>query len=185
MLVIGIGYCHNRTVGTANRFRDMTPCRDEEVEREMSQVLGVSVSTGGAASLLKFIESELGPHIEARYSTIDTSKRTLLGHSLGGLFGWYALLNSNFFVNGIFGSPALDWANRWMFEQKLPEQRSGKVFQSVGELELESNQANVLAWRQYIERTRKLHVTTKFIEGETHLSVPPVATSKGLRCIFE
>jgi len=58
-----------------------------------------------------FLTSELDVQIQSTYSC--SWKRTIIGHSLGGLFAIYCLFqNNNFFTNYIALSPAL-WVNNY------------------------------------------------------------------------
>ena len=72
-------------------------------------------SPGQAAKYLDFIKEELLPFVEKRYA-IDASKRTLVGHSAGGLFASYVLLNhTEVFESYVILSPALFWNNKQLF----------------------------------------------------------------------
>jgi uncharacterized protein len=59
-------------------------------------------ASGGAGAFLEFLREEAIPFIEARYRT-DPADRGIWGHSFGGLFAAYALLNSP------GTSPSLAW----------------------------------------------------------------------------
>jgi len=60
-------------------------------EKNRSTNLIPAKSDDNAADFLDFIESELIPHIEAEYRVANY--RTLIGHSYGGLFTIYSLIN--------------------------------------------------------------------------------------------
>jgi hypothetical protein len=94
MIVVGI----NNT----DRTRDMTP------SRPASSFGGASWTGGGADKFLSFIADELLPTIDRNYRT--RPYRVLIGHSLGGLFAVYALLNRpEVFKGYIVTSPSLWW----------------------------------------------------------------------------
>lgn len=81
---------------------------------------GLPIS-GGANTFLKFIEAELIPYINKTYST-DTANQTLMGHSFGGYFVLYTLLeaiqhNSNTFKNYVAASPSLDYSHKYLLKQ--------------------------------------------------------------------
>ncbi|MDX1479524.1 MAG: alpha/beta hydrolase-fold protein [Saprospiraceae bacterium] len=66
------------------------------------------VESGGADKFSDFIEEELIPHIENAYPV--TGYRTLIGHSYGGLFAVYTLLQKpELFANYLAIDPSLDW----------------------------------------------------------------------------
>ena len=78
-------------------------------------------ASGGADSFLKFIKEELMPYINVAYA-VDTSNQTLMGHSLGGYFVLYTLLesfrnNNCGFRNYIAASPSLDYADKYLLNQ--------------------------------------------------------------------
>lgn len=64
-----------------DRGRDFTPSKIEKKK-----------NTGGADKFMSFITDELMPYINKNYRT--HSFETLVGHSLGGTFATYALLNN-------------------------------------------------------------------------------------------
>ena len=75
MIVVGIA--------STDRMRDFTPS-------ERGGMNGRPVSGGGADIFLEFLSDELFPLIESKYPTREY--RTLIGHSLGGLFTVHAFV---------------------------------------------------------------------------------------------
>ncbi len=74
---------------------------------------------GNAFEFRQFIANDLIPFIEANYAT-DGTDRTLMGHSLGGYFGIWEMLNfsdSSLFAQVEAGSPALWWADGYLMSQ--------------------------------------------------------------------
>ncbi len=70
---------------------------------------GPPVVIGGTGDLLDFIEAQLLPAIEA-IAPIDPQRRSLFGHSFGGLFVLYALFaRPGLFKNWIAASPTIYW----------------------------------------------------------------------------
>jgi hypothetical protein len=70
---------------------------------------------GHAADFLEFLEHEVLPLIERTYHA-DPADRGLLGHSLGGLFALYALIERpGLFQRIVSASPAADWDDRALF----------------------------------------------------------------------
>ncbi|HEY4213156.1 MAG TPA: alpha/beta hydrolase-fold protein [Steroidobacteraceae bacterium] len=89
-------------VGIPNtvRTRDMTPTHMAEGP--------YSAQSGGAPQFLRFLKEELFPKIEAQYRTLP--HRTLVGHSLTGLFTLYALLKSPESFNAYIAlDPTASW----------------------------------------------------------------------------
>src|SRR5690606_20610424 len=67
-----------------NRTRDLTPTHTNEGFAGLDDS-----ASGGGEAFLDFIEKELIPYINQKYKT--TPYRTLVGHSLGGLFAAHTL----------------------------------------------------------------------------------------------
>jgi len=79
-------------------------------------------TSGSADKFLKFFKDELIPYINKTYPS--DGDNTLFGHSFGGVFVTYALLNEpQLFNNYIAGDPSYWWDNGVMLKQvkeKLP-----------------------------------------------------------------
>lgn len=93
-------------VGIANvdRRRDFT--FPSSIQSDKS----ANPTSGHSKEFIRFLESELLPHIENKYRI--TSSRTLIGESLGGLLATEILLrNSGLFNKYIIVSPSLWWDN--------------------------------------------------------------------------
>jgi predicted alpha/beta superfamily hydrolase len=123
-IVVGIGYPENQNPQEAlceqvsNRFYDLMPVRDEGVEKWVEDILKRPSPTGGGIGFLDFIKHELIPVIEQDFQA-DPRKRILVGHSLGGLFTAFALLEEpGLFDTYIVGSPSLAVGDRFIFKRE-------------------------------------------------------------------
>jgi predicted alpha/beta superfamily hydrolase len=123
-IVVGIGYPEtNDTVAAfresfTRRNADLTPVRDEVEEQSMEEAHQRPTPTGDAGSFLKFIQHELVPMVEKEYRA-DPTRRILVGHSYGGLFGLFALFEApDLFNTLIIGSPTLSYGNRFTFQRE-------------------------------------------------------------------
>lgn len=104
MILIGIS---NQT----HRTRDLTP-----TEIKTKYGMPFNEETGGAEKFHQFIKDELIPFVENKYPV--TNYRTLVGHSYGGLFTIYTLLNyPELFANYLAIDPSLDWDDQIMLKQ--------------------------------------------------------------------
>ena len=131
VLVIGIGYPEAATViDTAQiRTRDLTPTPSKHFK-----------GSGHADSFLSFIRDELRPWIVDRHPEA-ARHLTYFGHSLGGLFGAYALLtDGGLFHRYILSSPSLWWDNRTIFdcERRATIPLKSEVFLGIGTLETDA-----------------------------------------------
>ncbi len=124
MVLIGISNANNRT-------RDLTTSKIKETNG-----MPLDKDNGEAANFSNFVETELIPFIENKYPV--TNFRTLIGHSYGGLFTIYTLINHpQLFSNYIAIDPSLDWDNQKLLteaQEKLSSNNyKGKsLFMSLG-----------------------------------------------------
>jgi hypothetical protein len=181
-LLVGIGYGDLDTA-LEKRRRDFTPTIEEGTGACSS-----TTGCGGAERFAEFIESELLPFLAERYR-VDLGDRTLVGNSLGGLFGCYVLLRRpQLFGRYVLGSPTVSWDDGWAIRtlrgMGLAAGLDARVYIGVGGEE----GAGVTASRTFADTLRKidpaLSVTFEVFEGESHMSVQLFAVSRGLREVF-
>jgi predicted alpha/beta superfamily hydrolase len=128
-VVVGIGYPGTATVAetVGIRERDLTPT-----------VWPAFPGSGGAEQFLRFIRGQVFDEI-GRRSPGCLGTTVFFGHSLGGLFGTWALLQEPPpFTHFVLSSPSLFWDRYAIFAQE--EARTGpdlaaQVFVGIGELE--------------------------------------------------
>lgn len=206
VFVVGIGYrteSESRAgQGFGQRTRDLTPSVDQRYLAMLRAApapftLPPNIEPGGAAGFLAFIKDELAPSIAQRYP-IDLSDQTIVGMSLGGLFALHVLFSApSSFKRYIAASPALWWDNRLLFREEAElastvSDLPAKVFLSVGSLEETADPSArmvgnldelhaLLLQRRY----PSLQLSHQVFADETHMSVFPMAVSRGLRAVFE
>jgi uncharacterized protein len=193
-IIVGIGYPTNGSLAENYaqvnhlRMRDLTPIRDEGAEQFIQELFPVPnpAVSGGASRFLKFIHEELIPMIEAEYR-VDTTDRTLMGHSWGGGFALYALFSQlHLFQRYIASSPDLLFDD----EQKYAEQHDSlpvRMHLSSGESELDeeglsrfNSFISTLESRQYTGFT----LTQQIIANGTHCAAVAPAFQAGLVKVF-
>src|SRR5687768_12686674 len=106
MIVVGIRH--------DDRVHELTPTRVAQatVDGEMTRF----ATSGGAARLRSFLETELIPLIEKRYRT--EPYRILAGHSFGGMFALDTLFtNPKFFNTVIVISPIVWWDDKYLIRR--------------------------------------------------------------------
>jgi predicted alpha/beta superfamily hydrolase len=98
-------------IQNTNRGRDLTP-----TPMDVSIWTGDSLKTsGGGERFMNFIEHELIPYVENKYSV--SNYRTLIGHSLGGLTVINTVVNRSYlFDNYIAIEPSLWWDNQYLLK---------------------------------------------------------------------
>ena len=153
---------------------------------------------------------EIIPGIQARYSVRPTD-RTLIGWSLGGLFGLYSLFHQpDLFSRYLLISPSIWWDSTvtFSFEQAYAEGHQdlpASVFLCVGEreetyegawrneflsdvgvqkLKMVSNVAD-MAQRLQNRAYPNLNLKHMVIPNEYHLTVFPAALSQGFTYLFQ
>ncbi len=145
-IVVGIGYPEGRDpieafrVSFTRRDGDLTPVRDEAVEKSMAEAHQHPAPNGDAGNFHQFIRDELIPFVERTYRA-DPARRILVGHSYGGLFALFGLFTTpDLFETLIIGSPTLSYGNRFTFQQeeafaKAHRKLPAKVYLYAGERE--------------------------------------------------
>jgi len=103
---------------------------------------------GEANNFKKFIATELIPFIENKYPV--TNYRTLIGHSYGGSFTIFTLINQpDLFANYLAIDPSLDWDNQKLLKEAQEllaiQKYEGKtLFMSLsGQLHMQNSQITI------------------------------------------
>jgi len=145
-------------------------------------------TTGGGTMFLEFIENELLSYIDNNYRT--TNSRTLIGHSLGGLFTLNAFLSQNsVFENFLSIDPSI-WWDEQMMKSKIDSSQSyftkNKLYIATanqGELNYERNKKRHDDFYSILKNhaDQELKVKLEYFEDEDHRSVPLKAIYQGLK----
>lgn len=155
--------------------------------------------SGGAADFLRFLREELIPEIESRYRT--SGERTLIGHSLAGLFALDVWLKEpTVFDHYIAIEPSLWWDDQLLVRQleALPQRNYDKpVSVFIAQANSPESDYDDLALKQQHETGIRrfhelmeaqmnpmLHTGYEFFADETHVSVPLIAIYRGLLFSF-
>lgn len=163
---------------------------------ENSDIVG-----GGGPSFLAFIKDELMPYLEEKYEI--NSNRTLIGHSLGGLFSMNALLQSpSTFTNYVAISPTLVWAEEYTL--KLMERTLDSIdFKGKNLIYSRGNPLNSEEYRNatfetlpdclYIKKVEriikesgtKLNPKYFYYPNYNHINETPTALTDALTSLFD
>ena len=153
-------------------------------------------SIGGAPGFLDFLVNRLRPMLAGEYR-MDLDDQGYAGHSGGGQFGLYVLLNKpESFHKYIISSPAayqpwLDMEERWHEKNK---DLKARVFLSAGEGEAAHpvwsaaqivSTVATMAERLTVRRYPSLELTVRIFPGEDHLTVMPIAYTRGIRVLWD
>lgn len=200
-IIVGIGYPVETIFQSLYlRQRDLTPTETGGTRYPLPlddiEEIATGRKTGGAPEFLSFIQNELKPFINARYNSIPTESG-YFGHSLGGLFGLYVLLNApDTFNRYVLGSPAMWWDNEVIFSQardflKNHNALDASVYMAVGGTEEIAEPHKHYVSNVYkmdaLLRSKPLSgftLETEVFPTEGHTSVFGMFHSRGLRAVY-
>jgi len=188
VILVGISYAQGENP-RASRTRDLTPSKSTDWRITSGH------KPGGAAEYLTFLEDRLMPFVEREYR-IDANRRTLAGHSFGGLFAaWVMLTKPALFENYIISSPSLWFGNKMMFglEEDYAsshEDLNATVYLGTGELEQTRGIANLTADHiAFVEQLRSrnypnLKLRSLILKDIDHMTAFPINFTRASRWIF-
>jgi predicted alpha/beta superfamily hydrolase len=157
--------------------RDLTPTRSDDY----------GPTSGGAGNFLKFMKAELIPFIEKNYRTAP--QRLFWSHSIGGLFGLYALLKEpDVFQSVLVSSPWMvyDRDQKYILKNtetwlKKRNKQSNYLYICVG------NEPNLIPeieeFLGILEKSKPAGLTWKYTKmpEENHMSILARSLTEGLR----
>ncbi len=160
-----------------DRTRDFSPTHVEK-----------RPTSGGAEKFMGFLADELMPFVDKNFRTLTYD--VLVGHSLGGEFAAYAMLNRpDIFNSYIAISPHMMYDDDFIVRQaglKLkPEYDGVQFYMTVGD---EPDYFKTLAeFEQVIENKSPagLDFTYVKMENENHASIPHLSIYLGLESIYK
>ena len=175
-------------IPNTDRTRDLTPTHD---------TVPAFRTSGGGPNFLKFMKSELIPHIDSAYRT--EPYRLLIGHSFGGITAISALYTIPETFNAYIAiDPSLWWDHQVLlkkakayFSKPAPRGRSLFVGQA-NTLSPDDTSANVhynsiMQFNSVLETYNQsgIRYAFKYYAHDDHGSVPMIAEYDGLRFIFD
>ena len=201
-IIVGIGY-QNQNLSTMdsktfwdkwtqNRARDYIPIQvsagKEDFEGGDYEYKGLSSYTGGSEKFKDFIARELIPYINQTYRT--SNERALVGHSQGGLFTTWMMLNhTSIFKKYIILGPSLWVEKGQMMKQANKLQSSAKItaYFAVGSKEHDARGSMVNDLKTFyhsLPKAEGFKSKLEIIEDENHVSMVPASLTKGFKFLF-
>jgi len=190
-VVVGVAYAEPDAY-RANRTRDYTP----SFVANGGYGPQYQALSGGAPQFKDFIQKDLLPFMQQEYRA--KGARSLVGHSFGGLFAAWVLLNTPMlFDDYVMVSPSLwydDSLLHRMGEKISTWQTPINAYITVGEFEVNSQHDMVKDAQRFSNNLMRLknlaapgtiHARFQIEQDETHNSIFPNALSRGLRFIAE
>jgi predicted alpha/beta superfamily hydrolase len=195
-IIVGIGSGLDLQSWAKNRLYDYTPTINNPRERSLEKNMGLAegeLKSGGADKFILSLKTEIIPFVDKNYKT--NADRGITGHSQGGLFAAYCLINSDgYFTRFGINSPALYWDNEKVLNQAVSQFSlnesfdipATKVFISVG-----GNDG-----KDYVSQMKKLQTSLanadyenidlswQIFDGESHGSVVPAMLSRTITTLY-
>ncbi|HTE01971.1 MAG TPA: alpha/beta hydrolase-fold protein [Mucilaginibacter sp.] len=185
------GYDRNRipamiVVGIVNvdRGRDFTPIHPQKNGMTDSSAV---VPSAGAGRFLRYIEQEVLPYVDAHYRV--QPYRVLAGHSLGGLFAFYAKeAKPDLFPATILISPAINGVNDRMLAEfgpflKQTRAANQKLFIGIGHEGTDKVDSITAQLKQIAPKW--MGWDYRKYDEENHFSVPYKTLFDGLKFIYK
>lgn len=194
IIIVAIGDKNqSSSIWYKNRMINYTPSNDPNVDQEIAEGLGISISevkTGKANEFLQCIREDIIPFIDSTYKT--TKDRGISGHSVAGLFTAYSFIYGYDLFNkyGI-NSPSLFWNNNEVIDKmevfiKTNKSLEADLFISYGALEPEIISSSVQSFLSVLNqhKNKRLSIKTKVFEEETHTSVVSTSLTRTLKVLY-
>jgi uncharacterized protein len=184
IIVVGISYGRGTSIWWEKRARDFTQYKDT--------VYYYYPNAGGADNFLTFVKDELFPVINNKYRTIKDSA-VIMGLSFGGLLSSYTLFaHPEMFKGYIIISPSLFWNDNSILITEAEYFSRHKdlkktVYLAYGSLD--NRDWTIDPTNELIKVIQKRNYegfkfTNQVFNGETHISVFPIALTHGLKTVF-
>ena len=144
-------------------------------------------TSGGAANFLKFLKDELIPFVDENYRT--NSERLYWSHSIGGLFGLYALLKEpGVFQSVLISSPffVYDRDKRYIIKNTkafLQDRKGRESFLYICVGDEPRLISEIEAFLNILNEVRPIGLTWKIekMPQENHMSIMALSLKAGLR----
>lgn len=168
-------------VVNTNRSRDLTPAGPNGA---------ANARFGGAETFLRFLTEELHPFLDAKYHLQPF--KALAGHSFGGLFTIYSMMNNPAFVQGYIAlSPSLGRNNEQQIQIAKTHFKKGehpvqRLFLAVGN-EGGYTQLSSERFNQLLQENKPESLTWRYQHWpeENHVSITIPGLRAGLQYLFE
>ena len=196
VIIVGISSAIDSSSWKIDRAQDYTPSIDTLAQKKIETALKLpkgSLVIGEAAKFLDCIKTEIIPFIDKSYKT--NTDRGIAGHSLGGLFTAYCLVNSDgYFTRFGVSSPTLTWDNEKLLNQaviqfnenKIWDLPQTKVFISVGGKDYPNYLYCFVKFYTTLESSNYQNVNLQWqvFVKESHMSVIPASMSRILSVLY-
>lgn len=189
LILVGVSSVGNEEAWNRQRNMDFTPSKyNLNLVFNTGSVQLNDATTGGAEEFLQFFKNQIIKSVEREYK-VDSSSRGILGHSLGGLLGFYSYLNhSELFSNYILIAPSVWWNESELLTNKesLISKRDVNMFIAMGTSEINMMKKPIAVVVEQLEsgKNEKFKLIYKPYENEDHHSVLPQSIYDGIELLY-
>jgi len=167
-------------IPNTNRNRDFTPTVSKDLP-----------ASGGADNFLRFLDKELMPYVDQNYRTHPY--RTMIGHSLCGMFSFYTMLSRPDLFNSFIAiSPWFIYDNNYIFTYSEPslERLSSLnkfIYFTGGTAEQENVVQSINKFSDLLRQKapKDLRWSYKLMEGDDHNSLIFMTIYDGLTNLYD
>ncbi|MGY2051372.1 alpha/beta hydrolase [Methylobacterium sp. JK268] len=204
-VVVAVGYPTDAAYDSVRRSWDYGPPPGATYPPHREG--GPAVRTGGADHFLAFLDGIVRPEI-ARRVPVDPARQAIFGHSFGGLCVLHALFTRpGMFTHWIAASPAIWWEDAVVltaagayaarterpaaevlitaaaYEQSLAPFQVGAADEAKRRADYAASRVvdNARAMSERLGALPEVRSRFALVEGETHMSILPVAVNQALR----
>lgn len=189
VVLVGISSVGNEIDWNRQRNMDYTPSKyNNNYTFNNGSVPLDETTTGGAEEFIVFLKTKVIESIENDYK-IKSATRGILGHSFGGLFGFYVYLkHPELFSNYILIAPSIWWNQSELLSDKesLISKTTAHMFVAMGTNEIRLMKAPMPIFVQELKQPNntKLTMVYREYENEDHQSVLPQSIYDALEFIY-
>ncbi len=184
MIVVGIT--------NIDRKRDFTP--SHTLMRANGEEDASFATSGGADAFIKFLQTELIPHIDSNYQTMPY--RIIVGHSLGGLLALHAMAEKPALFPGVIViDPSIWWDQFFVLRESQKSLAHANTLSNSAYIALSNRVAldnesfvqSVGAFSDLLKNNQSPGLRSRYqnFDNEDHQTVPLIAIYSGLVFMFE
>jgi predicted alpha/beta superfamily hydrolase len=179
LIIVGVTWGGINPNADSLRARDYTPTTEAR-----------SPQSGGADQFLSFMKNELFPFMEKNYK-VDSSNRTLMGCSLGGLFTLYTLFTQPELFSGYAAaSPAIGWDREvlYKYEKEFSAKKLSnpvRVYMTIGDVERSRPAYEKFAAKMKSGAYSMVSLQSKILENTGHSGTKSETYGRGMQYVFE
>jgi predicted alpha/beta superfamily hydrolase len=192
VILVGLSIKGDEEAWNKQRNKDYTPSIYDKEKMKISMKSGTveleEETTGGAEEFIRFMKRVIFDKIESTYN-IDKETRGILGHSFGGLFGYYCLINhTEIFKNYILISPSIWWnKSEFLTTENIKKiKRDVNIYVVVGKSESKMLITPIREMTDALEeiKNERIRIESKEYEGMDHHSILPTGIYEGIEIIY-